>query len=81
MKGSAFFGGAGGYCPHVRLITRLRTTGLDRLVFLKHGPKNNQKQTVLKSVGLGLPAADHLGRSNQIIWHRQTPIWCQNTGG
>jgi hypothetical protein len=28
------FGGAGGYCLRVRLVTNLMTTGLDRLNFL-----------------------------------------------
>jgi hypothetical protein len=33
VKGSAFFGGAGGYCPRVRSLTNLMTTGLDHLKF------------------------------------------------
>ena len=61
MKGSAFFGGAGGYCPHVRLITCLHNfTGIYYLNFVSAKLfKNSQKRIKLKSVSLDLGLADH----------------------
>jgi hypothetical protein len=42
---SSTFGGAGGYCLRVRLVTNLMTTGLDRLNFLSGSVKSGQNRT------------------------------------